>query len=98
MTSYKYDVVYSTKFKKALKKLIKQGKDINELFDIIDKLANDEKLNMKYKNHSLVNDKYYKDCNECHINPDWLLIYRYNKDKLLLLLIDTGSHSELFKK
>ena len=97
MTSYKYNVVYSTKFKKALKKLIKQGKDINELFDIIDKLANDEKLNMKYKNHSLVNDKYYKDCNECHINPDWLLIYRYNKDKLLLLLIDTGSHSELFK-
>lgn len=97
MTSYKYDVVYSTKFKKALKKLIKHGKDINELFDIIDKLANDEKLNMKYKNHSLVNDKYYKDCNECHINPDWLLIYRYNKDKLLLLLIDTGSHSELFK-
>ncbi len=97
MTSYKYDVVYSTKFKKALKKLIKQGKDINELFDIIDKLANDEKLNMKYKNHSLVNDKYYNDCNECHINPDWLLIYRYNKDKLLLLLIDTGSHSELFK-
>lgn len=97
MTSYKYDVVYSTKFKKALKKLIKQGKDINELFDIIDKLANDEKLNMKYKNHSLVNDKYYKDCNECHINPDWLLIYRYNKDKLLFLLIDTGSHSELFK-
>ena len=97
MTSYKYDVVYSTKFKKALKKLIKQGKDINELFDIIDKLANDEKLNMKYKNHSLVNDKYYKDCNECHINPDWLLIYQYNKDKLLLLLIDTGSHSELFK-
>lgn len=97
MTSYKYDVVYSTKFKKALKKLIKQGKDINELFDIIDKLANDEKLNIKYKNHSLVNDKYYKDCNECHINSDWLLIYRYNKDKLLLLLIDTGSHSELFK-
>lgn len=97
MTSYKYDVVYSTKFKKALKKLIKQGKDINELFDIIDKLANDEKLNIKYKNHSLVNDKYYKDCNECHINPDWLLIYRYNKDKLLLLLIDTGSHSKLFK-
>ena len=97
MTSYKYDVVYSTKFKKALKKLIKQGKDINELFDIIDKLANDEKLNIKYKNHSLVNDKYYKDCNECHINPDWLLIYRYNKDKLLLLLIDAGSHSELFK-
>ena len=97
MSSYKYDVVYSTKFKKALKKLIEQGKDINELFDIIDKLANDEKLNMKYKNHSLVNDKYYKDCNECHINPDWLLIYRYNKDKLLLLLIDTGSHSELFK-
>lgn len=97
MTSYKYNVVYSTKFKKALKKLIKQGKDINELFDIIDKLAKEEDLNLKYKNHNLVNDKYYKDCNECHINPDWLLIYRYNKDKLLLLLIDTGSHSELFK-
>ena len=96
MISYKYDVVYSTKFKKGLKKILKQGKDINELKEVIDKLAIKEVLPPKYKNHKLLDDKYYNNCMECHIRPDWLLIYEYRDNELLLLLMDTGSHSDLF--
>ena len=96
MIKYKYKVVYSTKFKKSLKKIYKQNKDTKELFDVIDKLACKKDLEKKYKNHKLIDDKYYKKCYECHIRPDWLLIYQYNNDELLLLLIDTGSHSDLF--
>ncbi len=96
MINYKYEVVYSTKFKKGLKKCLKQGKDINELKTVIDKLAFNEELDPKYKNHKLIDNKHYKNCNECHIRPDWLLIYQYNNKKLLLLLINIGSHSDLF--
>lgn len=98
MINYKYDVVYSAKFKKDLKKILKQGKNIDELKDVIDVLAARKELDSKYKNHKLINDKNYKNCNECHIRPDWLLIYQYNDKKLLLLLMNTGSHSELFDK
>lgn len=96
MNKYKYKVVQSNKFKKNIKKIIKQGKDLNKLLDVIDKLANKEKLDLKYKNHKLKDDRIYKDCFECHIEPDWLLIYQYNEDNLLLLLINSGTHSELF--
>ena len=98
MTNYKYEVVYSTKFKKSLKKIQKQNKNIDELLDVIDKLAFKEELESKYKNHKLIDDKNYKNCYECHIRPDWLLIYQYNDNKLLLLLNNTGSHSDLFNK
>ena len=64
MNNYKYDVQYSNQFKKGLKKSLKQGKDINKLLDIVDKLANMEKLERKFKNHKLVNDKYYIVANE----------------------------------
>ena len=63
---------------------------------IIEKLANKEELEPKYRNHNLINDKYYKNCGECHIEPDWLLIYRYGDEEFILLLVDTGSHSNLF--
>lgn len=76
MTSYKYDVLYSTKFKKALKKVQKQNKSVKELLDVVDKLAVKEELEPKYKNHKLVDDKNYKNCYECHVRPDWLLIYQ----------------------
>ena len=98
MTKYKYDVVYSAKFKKGLKKVIKQGKDIDKLEPIVFQLANKDPLEPKYKNHHLVDNKYYKDCFECHIEPYWLLVYQYNEDKLILFLMNTGSHSEVFKK
>lgn len=96
MINYKYKVRYSSKFKKSLKRITKQGKDIEKLLDVVDKLAVKEELEEKYKNHNLVNDKYYKNCCECHIEPDWLLIYKYNDNELILLLVDTGSHSKLF--
>jgi len=92
----KYEVKYSNVFKKSLKKIHKQGKDIDKLMVVVKKLANKEELEEKYKNHHLVNDKYYKNCYECHIEPDWLLIYRYIESELILLMVDTGSHSKLF--
>lgn len=64
----------------------------------MDKLAIKEELDPKYRNHKLIDDKNFKNCMECHIRPDWLLIYQYNENELLLLLMDTGSHSDLFNK
>lgn len=94
----KFKIKYSKNFKKQLKKAIKQGKDINKLLNIVDKLSKSEKLDLKYKDHSLVDNKYYKGCRECPIEPDWLLIYKYNNNEILLYLIGTGSHSNLFVK
>ena len=92
----KYKIEFTNSFKKQLKKVIKQGKDIQELLDIITKLANLEELEPKYRNHNLINDKTYKDCSECHIKSDWLLIYKYVDDRLVIVLFAIGSHSELF--
>lgn len=81
---------------RKVKKVTKQGKNIDKLLDVVDKLAIKEELEPKYKDHQLVNDKMYKNCRECHIEPDWLLVYRYNETELILLLVNTGSHSEVF--
>lgn len=94
----KYQVDYTNNFKKQYKKIKKQGKDLNKLYEVIEKLANGKQLELKYKNHNLINDKTYKDCSECHITPDWLLVYKYIDNNLILLLLATGSHSELFNK
>lgn len=94
----KYKIDFTSNFKNQMKKIIKQNKDINELLEVITKLANLEILDPKYRNHNLINDKTYKDCSECHIKPDWLLIYKYVDDKLILVLFATGSYSELFSK
>ena len=92
-----YEIIISSNFKKQYKKIGKQGKDLIKIKNVIDKLANGNILEPKYKDHNLINDKKYKNCRECHIEPDWLLIYQYEDNKLNLLLIATGSHSELFK-
>ena len=92
----KYELKGLTKFKKQLKKIVKQGKNINKLMDVLRVLANGEILDSKYKDHALINDKYYKDCRECHIEPDWLLVYHYDNNELILILVSTGSHSDLF--
>ena len=91
-----YIIDYTTKFKKQYNKLKKQGKDLNKLQEIVIKLSNNELLDEKYKNHRLTDDRNYKDCYECHIEPDWLLIYKIKDEELILLLFATGSHSELF--
>ncbi len=94
----KYKIDFTSNFKRQLKKIIKQNKNIQELLEVITKLANQEELDPKYRNHSLIDDKTYKNCNECHIRPDWLLIYKYDNNVLVIVLFATGSHSELFNK
>lgn len=94
----KYEVDYTSNFKKQYKRITKQGKDLNKLYEVVEKLAKGEELDSKYKNHNLINDKTYKDCSECHIESDWLLIYKIQDNELILLLFATGSHSELFHK
>lgn len=91
-----YGVVTSSKFNKQLRKINKQGKDIEKLNVVVKKLANGEKLELKYKDHALNDTKYYRGCRECHIEPDWLLVYKIINDKLILYLVETGSHADLF--
>ena len=90
----KYSVDFTTQFKKDIKLAKKQGKDTDKIFEVVEKLANDEVLDAKYKDHCLTGD--YKDCRECHIEPDWLLIYKKYESELILMLVRTGSHSDLF--
>ena len=94
----KYGIQFTRNFEKDLKRISKQGKNLDKLIYVIKKLANGEKLDNKYRNHNLIRNKYYKDCQECHIEPDWLLIYKYNNDNLILVLVNTGSRSILFNK
>lgn len=96
-TKTKYDINITSNFKKDYKKISKQNKDKNKLFEVLETLANGEELDPKYHNHNLADNKEYKDCKECHIEPDWLLIYKYTDNNLILLLVRTGSHSNLFK-
>ena len=94
----KYNVQFTSRFKKEFKKMLKQGKDENLFLEVLNVIANGGKLAEKYKNHKLTDDNEFKDCYECHITPDWLLVYKYQNDNLVLILFATGSHSELFKK
>lgn len=91
----KYEVKFTTQFKKDLKFAKKQNKNTDKLFEVIEKLADGKPLEAKYRDHSLTGN--YKGCRECHIEPDWLLIYEINDGILVLMLYRLGSHSELFK-
>ena len=92
----KYTIKYTSQFKKDVKRAKKQNKDIDLLFDIIEKLSNAETLDKKHKVHELKGK--YQGILECHIEPDWLLEYQYYEEQLVLMCIRTGSHNELFKK
>lgn len=72
----------------------RRGLDINFLKEIVTKLANGEPLDAKYKDHQLSGN--WIGHRECHIQPDWLLVYRYEDDVLVLTLTHTGTHSDLF--
>lgn len=90
----KYDVQFTNQFKKDYKLAKKQNKNLDKLFNIVDTLANGDTLDAKYKDHELTGN--YKGTRECHIEPDWLLIYEIHEDVLILLLSRLGSHSNLF--
>lgn len=87
---------YTGQFKKDYKLAVKRGCDIQELTNIITLLANEQPLPEKYRDHALENSRNYKNMRECHIKPDWLLIYKVYQDRLILELIRTGTHSDLF--
>ena len=86
--------IRKNKFKKDVELLKKRGKNLKKLRDVMGWLIDEKPLDKKYVPHKLQGE--YSECIECHIEPDWLLIYRITADDLYLER--TGSHSELFKK
>ena len=88
-----YEIVNTKQYKKDTKLLSKQGKDRQKLVDVLTKLSNGISLEEKYKDHSLIGN--WKGYRECHIEPDWVLIYKITNNKLYLAR--TGSHSELLE-
>lgn len=86
------NVVFKSGFKKDLKNLKSSNRNEEDLLAVIDRLANNEPLEPKNRDHNLIGA--YTGCRECHISPDWLLVYR--KTETELILVRTGSHSELF--
>lgn len=92
----RYTIKPTSQFKKDLKKMQKQHKDLNLLTEVINTLANASPLPEKNRDHELSGE--FRGCRECHIQPDWLLIYEICDNELFLYLTRTGSHSDLFKK
>ena len=86
------DIIWTSKFKRDYKKITKQKKDIELLRKVLNILAAGDQLPQNYLNHPLMGQ--YNGYQECHIPPDWLLIYQYTEDTLVVYR--TGSHSELF--
>ena len=89
-----YQIEVTRQYLKDLKLARKRNLDESKLNDIIQKLSNGEVLPPTNRDHSLIND--YKGCRECHITPDWLLIYRREDVLQIISLVRTGSHSDLF--
>jgi len=89
-----YKIVVSKQFEKDFKLAKKRGLDLTRLETVVNLLASGKVLPKRYRDHSLGGN--YRDFRECHIQPDWLLIYRIEKDELMLFLFRTGSHSDLF--
>lgn len=92
----KYRVSYSGDFKRDFKRVKRQGCDMEKLERVLELLVNGEKLPSKYRDHKLGGE--YLGTRECHVAPDWLLIYEVIEDELVLYLTRTGSHAKLFKK
>ena len=88
------NIIYTSSFKKDYKRVKKQGKNLNIINNVLYNLAHQVALDKKYKDHLLIGN--YKNKRECHLLPDWLLIYEIDNNNLVLHR--TGSHSELFKK
>ena len=87
---------YHTSFKKDYKRIIKRGYKAERLEKVLNYLVNEIPLPQEYRDHDLTGD--WKGYRECHIQPDWLLIYKIRNDSLVLTLTRTGTHSDLFNK
>ena len=86
---------FSTSFKKDYKRLKRRKYDVSALDDTIDMLASRQVLPASYRDHELFGD--FAGCRECHIAPDWILVYQIIENELILYLTRTGSHSDIFK-
>jgi mRNA interferase YafQ len=89
------EILFTNRMKHDVKLMQKRGKDINKLIKVLDLLASQEAMPDKYKDHKLTGK--WADFRECHIEPDWLLIYQIYEDKLILSATATGIHADLFK-
>lgn len=90
----KYTVRYSNLFKKSFKKCLKRGCKQDDFRKVLSIFAECGSLPPEYRPHKLKGK--YKECWECHINPDWLLVWEQYDTELILILVDTGTHSDLF--
>lgn len=90
----RYKIIPSMRFQKDLKRAQKRGCNIQAITEVVKLLAAGETLDRKYRDHPLSGE--YAHCRECHVEPDLLLVYRYVEDGLLLYLVRTGTHSDLF--
>lgn len=91
-----YKIVYTNRMKKDVKLMKKRGKDIGKLVKVLSLLANGSPLPVQHKDHPLSGN--LRDFRECHIEPDWLLMYQIYEDTLILSATATGSHADLFGK
>lgn len=89
-----YELKYTRAFRRGYRRAKKRGLDLSLLGEIVEMLRCGKKLPKKYADHCLSGD--FSQCRECHIQPDWLLVYRIDDDILTLTLMDTGTHAELF--
>lgn len=89
-----YSIRTTNQFEKDLKRCKKRGLKLNLLEDVIQLLTKNGSLPSKYRSHKLSGN--YENCWECHIKPDWLLVWKQDDTELVLLLLNTGTHSDLF--
>ena len=87
---------FTGQFKRDYKLALKRGCDPNALQTVIALLMSEAPLPERYRDHALASSRNYKGMRECHIEPDWLLVYQVVRETLILRLIRTGSHSDLF--
>ena len=92
-----YGIRKSSQFKKDFKLCVKRGLDIEKFREVLLLLQNGSCIPEKYMDHPLQPSKDFKNCRELHIEPDWLLVYKYSNDNVILYLVRTGTHSDLFK-
>ncbi|MDE7307410.1 MAG: type II toxin-antitoxin system YafQ family toxin [Lachnospiraceae bacterium] len=91
-----YKIVYTNRMKKDAKLMKKRGKDLNKLVNVLFLLSTGNPLPIQYRDHQLTGNLH--DFRECHIEPDWLLMYQIFEDTLILSATATGSHADLFGK
>ena len=91
-----YKIVYTNRMKRDAKLMKKRGKDMGKLINVLSLLASGNPLPLQYKDHSLTGN--LQDFRECHIEPNWLLMYQIYEDTLILSATATGTHADLFVK